>query len=183
MKVYRVSVQGITPLLMHRFPMDGADSPGKRRSGVPDWKEEAERALYRDETGVIYEPATHIESALREAARNFKVSGRRGATYFRLVGSTVTVSPDAIPHDSPDYQIDSRPVVVQKARVVRYRPRFDKWGLAFHIVCHDDQLPGEIVKQVLDYAGLYVGIGDFRPGKGGKFGRFIVTRFEEQTSK
>jgi hypothetical protein len=43
----------------------------------------------------------------------------------------------------------------------------------------DDQLPIEVIKQALDYAGTFVGIGDYRPGKGGKFGKFIVTEFNE----
>jgi len=79
----------------------------------------------------------------------------------------------------PKYEVDARPVVIQKARIVRYRPRFDKWELDFTLRLHDDQLPTEVIKEILDYAGLYVGIGDFRPGKGGKFGKFMVTRFEE----
>ncbi|MDD5095710.1 MAG: hypothetical protein PHV74_15250 [Dehalococcoidia bacterium] len=179
MKTYQVSIQGVTPLLMHRFPMDKADSKSKKRTGVPDWKEEALNSLYTDEQGRIYEPSDHIEGSLKEAARQFKITGKRSATYAKLIGSTVAVSPAAIPHKITDYVVDSRPVVVQRARVIRYRPRFDKWEIDFEIRSMDDQLDKEVLKQILDYAGSYVGIGDFRPGRGGKFGKFIVTRFVE----
>ena len=178
MKTIRVSIKGNSPLLMHRFPMDGADAPGKKRTGVPDYQMEGERALYKDEKGTIYQPSSHIEGALKEAAKSFKIAGKRGATYSKLVASTIQVMPDAIPHKLTDYHIDARPVVIQRARIVRYRPMFDEWELDFNIQIPDDQLPIDIVKQILDQAGLYVGIGDYRPGKGGKYGKFMVTQFK-----
>lgn len=181
MKQVKVSIKGITPLLMHRFASEKKGDlagPGKRRSGVPDWEKEGEIAAYRDDKGKLYQPATHIECAMKEAAKNFKVSGKRGATYSKLVASTLSVVPDAIPHKIQDYEIDSRPVVVQRARVTRYRPILKDWELDFILELPDDQLQVEVVKEILDYAGLYVGIGDFRPGKGGKFGKFMVTEFK-----
>ena len=178
MDTYNVSIEGISSLLMHRFPIDGADDKSKKRTGTPDWKAEAIKALYTDEDNVIYQPAEHIESCLREAAKQFKISGKRGATYSKLVGSTIEVRPSAIPHKYIEYEIDARPVVVQRARIIRYRPRFDKWALDFEIVALDDQLDKSVIKEILDYAGIYVGIGDFRPGRGGKYGKFMVTKFE-----
>ena len=56
---------------------------------------------------------------------------------------------------------------------------FKDWELSFEILIGDDQIPIEVIKLALDHAGQYVGIGDFRPGKGGKFGKFIVTEFKE----
>ncbi len=168
---------------MHRFPMAGADEPSKKRTGVPNWEAEAETSLYKDEKGVIYEPASHIEGSLQNAAKNFKIAGRRGATYSKLIGSTVEVWPDAIPHKITEHVTDSRPVVVQKARIIRYRPRFDEWELDFLLQLSDDQLPIQTMKEILDYAGLYVGIGDYRPQRGGKFGKFMVTKFNELKEK
>jgi hypothetical protein len=71
--------------------------------------------------------------------------------------------------------IDRRAVVVQRARIMRERPRFDNWGLSFVIETLDEQLPVSAIKEILDYAGK-VGLGDYRP----RFGRFIVTEFKEE---
>lgn len=180
MKTIKVTIKGITPLLMHRFPMAGADDTSKKRTGVPDWKLEAETALYKDADGNIYEPASHIEGALKVASKTLKIPGRRGATYSKLVGSALSINPDAILHKKAKYEIDSRPVVIQRARVVRYRPIFKEWELSFEIMIADEQLPPEVVKLALEHAGQYVGIGDFRPGRGGKYGKFMVTEFKEQ---
>jgi len=177
MKTVNVKIEGISPLLQHRFPTAGADEPSKKRTGVPDYKAEAELSLYKD-SGQIYQPSSHIEGALANAAKSFKISGKRGATYRKLVASTIEVWPDAIPHIFQEYMIDERPVVIQKARVIRYRPRFDKWALEFELRLLDDQLSPATVKEILDHAGLYVGIGDWRPDKAGKFGKFMVTKYE-----
>ena len=179
MKSISATIKGITPLLMHRFPMAGAEDKSKVRTGIPEWKDEAETALYKDEEGRIYQPASHIEGTLKEASKSFKIPGKNRATYSKLVGSALSVNPDAIPHKITKYEIDARPVVVQRSRIVRYRPIFKTWELSFEIIISDDQLPIEVVKQALDHAGQYCGLGDFRPGKGGKFGKFIVTEFKE----
>lgn len=176
MKIFQVTIEGTSPLLQHRFA--GAGENVIKRTGVPDYEAEVELALYRDDDG-IYEPASHIEASLRRAAANFKMPGKRGRSYKMLIASSIEVWPDAIPHKITDWKTDARPVVVQRARVIRYRPRFDQWALDFEIRATDDELPKDVLNQVLTYAGQYVGIGDWRPEKMGKYGKFIVTRFEE----
>lgn len=182
MRSIDVTIEGITPLLMHRFAQDGADDPGRKRTGVPDWKLEADKAKYTDEKGQLYQPSEHLERAMAIAASQFKVQGKRGATYSKLVGSTIEVHPFTIPHKHQQFEVDARPVVVQRARIIRYRPRLDTWGLDFELRLLDDQLPLDVIKQVLDHAGIYVGIGDYRPDKKGKYGKFMVTKFEELKS-
>jgi hypothetical protein len=76
--------------------------------------------------------------------------------------------------DKPLY-LDIRPVVVNRARVTRIRPAFKPgWKLSFVTNILDDELPANMVHDILALAGKAVGIGDYRP----KFGRFMVTHFE-----
>ena len=179
MKQIHVTIEGQSPLLQHRFAVDGQDEPSKVRSGVPEWKAEGEKALYRDEAGTIYQPSEHLERAFAEAGKQFKIQGKRGATWSKVLSSTLEIQPYAIPHQITDYEIDARAAVIQRARIIRYRPRFDKWRLTFDILIMDEQVPVTVVRQVVDYAGMYVGIGDFRPGKSGKFGKFSVVEWRE----
>ncbi|UCD07260.1 MAG: hypothetical protein JSW41_05560 [Candidatus Aenigmatarchaeota archaeon] len=174
-----VEIEGIRPLLQHRFPDVGeAEKKSKKKTGSIDYSLEAEKSAYRDEKGNLYQPSTHIEGALVKGAVNFQITGKGKKTYKDLVKATVFVEPEAIPHEIQDYEIDSRPVVIQRARVVRYRPRLDEWKLKFKIQVRDDQLPKEVLKEILEYAGNNVGIGDYRP----RFGTFMVTSFKEVTS-
>lgn len=78
-----------------------------------------------------------------------------------------------------DFEVDSRPVTIPatKGRIMRHRPRFDQWGAAFEMQINDDLLSVDMAHQLLNEAGLSIGIGDFRPEKRGPFGTFRVTKF------
>lgn len=181
-------VRGTAPLMQHRYPMpefSTMSKGGKKVSGSIDYTTEWKQYFYAVD-GQVVQPATHFEGALIKAASAFKVQGKRGMTYKDLFKSAVFVTPENIPHgievpaeldpdaDKPLY-LDVRPVVVQRARVVRIRPCFKAgWELEFEIECLDDQIAPELIQDVLTHAGKVVGIGDYRP----RFGRFNVTGFE-----
>ena len=190
--MYTVSVRikGIAPLMQHRFPMpDLADlsKGGKKSTGSKDYTQEWLDYFYADGDGQIYQPSSHIEGALVKAAVNFKVAGKRGKSYKDLVVANVIVDPERIPHegftvpeeltpdaDQPLY-LDVRPVIIQRARVVRIRPTFKAgWELAFEMQVMDDEIQPDLLQDILALAGKTVGIGDYRP----KFGRFNVVSYE-----
>lgn len=191
MYTVNVSVQGIAPLMQHRYPLpEFADlsKGGNKKTGEKDYSQEWREYLYATPEGDIYQPATHFDGAMVKAAAGYKIQGARGKTYKDLFKGNVFVSPDVILHgvkspenldadaDKPLY-LDVRPVVVQRARVVRIRPCFKPgWELNFEISVLDDQVPANVVNEVLTLAGRTVGVGDFRP----RFGRFMVTKFEVQ---
>ena len=190
MYTINVKVRGVAPLLQHRFPVPDLADMGKGatvRTGAQDYTEEWREYFYATSDGMIYQPAVHFEGAMIKSAVGFKITGKRGKTYKDLFSASVFVAPDQIPHgvavpdtldtdaDKPLY-LDVRPVVVNRARVVRIRPAFKAgWELSFSIECIDDQIAPELLLDVLTYAGRCVGIGDYRP----KFGRFQVTLFEK----
>ena len=53
---------------------------------------------------------------------------------------------------------------IGQAKHVRVRPRFDKWSIEGTIVVWDDQITEGALREILDYAGRYKGLGDWRPG-------------------
>lgn len=75
--------------------------------------------------------------------------------------------------NNPDY-VDVRGVKVSTSRIMRYRPKFPVWSLNVSILFDDLVLTGEQIKNCMEIAGKYVGMGDYRPEKSGTFGRFIV---------
>ena len=172
----KVRIEGVSPLLQHRFPdsENVKDIKSRKVSGSRDYGDMCEKALYRLEDGTIFQPSEHIWSSLVKAAVNFKIAGRGKKTYKDLVKSAVFVAPDCIVHEIQDWVIDRRSVVIQRSRIMRERPRFDKWAISFNIRVIDTQLASDELKRLLDYAGTNVGIGDYRP----RYGRFMVTKFE-----
>jgi hypothetical protein len=71
-------------------------------------------------------------------------------------------------------------VTVQKNAVVRNRAEFNDWEITFPI---EFSIVGKMTPEQLvnlfNVAGNCIGIGDWRPQKGGIFGRFIVTAIQE----
>lgn len=190
--MYTVSttIKGIAPLMQHRFPMPdlgNLSKGGNKSTGAKDYTREWCEYFYAEANGQIYQPSSHIEGALIKAAVGFKVTGKRGKTYKDLFSANVFIDPLNIPHegfvvpdeldadaDKPLY-LDVRPVVVQRARIVRIRPAFSPgWKLSFEIQVADDEIQPGLLQDVLSLAGKTVGIGDYRP----RFGRFNVVGYE-----
>jgi hypothetical protein len=193
MKTFNVRIQGTTALLQHRFgeAAEGDAQEATRRvlvtRGTP--REEAEKVVYRQPDGKgFYVPGSWIAGMLREAGSNHKIKGSRKSAKF-VVPAAVLVTEEAIPvlngdGKTPiaDFEVDSRPVTIPatKGRVMRHRPRFDAWGLKLTIRVNETLLPPDFVHKLLVEGGQQVGIGDYRPARGGPFGTFIVTLWEEQ---
>jgi hypothetical protein len=177
LKIIECEIKGVAPLLQHRFPEEAEDKKSTKRTGRIDYSQEVEKALFKNKNGVIYEPSSHIEGALRKAAVAFRIPGQSRKTYKDLVLRSIVVVPDEIPLEPQEYDVDKRSVKIQRARVFRYRPRWDEWSLEFNIHMLDDQFDSDVLKEILEYAGVAHGIGDYRP----KFGRFEVVKFEPQS--
>lgn len=182
MKTIEVRIEGISPLLQHRFAVEDHDAKSKKQSATSG-DADIKKSLYQLPDGTVYQPAEHLMGALKTAGPSFQIPGRRKVTYKNVVsGGYLIIEPFAIPHLNPKWEIDSRPVVVPatKGRVLRKRPCFREWALSFKFIVDEMEIPVAVLKEMLDLAGRNVGIGDFRPAKGGSFGRFQVTRFEVQ---
>ena len=180
MKKYNVEITGITPLLMNKPEAYGFDEQFVEKKASSDWEKEALKKLYINADETIFQPATHIEASLIEAGKKIKVKGQGKATYSKLFGSMLSIEELEIEHKIQDYEINKCLVVIPstKGRIMRYRPMFKKWVLNFNILA-EDELPSEAILQALEISGKYVGIGDWRPQKKGKFGKYQVTHFKE----
>lgn len=174
METITVEIKGLSPLLMHAFPMVPIEAIEKK---TPE--QQAELAAYRDpNTKGLYVPAVALQRCLINGATYSKGKGRgslqKNAAACLLIGPTERL---ALGVDT--YVIDARPIVVPatKGRVMRYRPRLDAWGLTFTIDFDENLLTESQVRRIVDDSGSRVGLLDFRPERKGPFGRFIVTRW------
>lgn len=168
----KVTIKGTAPLLQNRFPdEEHPENELKKKKKVYRDVEEADTRLYKEGNKIV-QPARHFEACMIKSAGAFKFEGKK--TYKDAFKGGIFVNPVNIPHKHQKYAIDRQPVVINRSRIMRARPRFDKWELSFEIDVIDDRISPEVVKEVLEYAGLYVGIGDLRP----RYGRFEVINFK-----
>lgn len=168
-KLINCKIKGISPLLMHAFPLVPIEAFEKK---TPE--EQAEYSAYKDPLGNYYVPGVNIQRCLIAAAAYSKGKGR--ASLQKQAAACLMVNPEHVLLNQKTYEIDIRPVVIPatKGRVLRYRPRFDNWELTFEIEYDDNMLTEIEIRRIVDDAGLKVGLLDFRPACKGPYGRFIV---------
>jgi len=176
----RCKVVGIRDYLQHRMPVEPelikelsqiSKILSKDPSNEESFTREAEIYVYKNDNG-LYIPSVHIKSAMIKAASNFRIGGKGKKTYKDFVKGFVLVDPEEILIEPQEYVLDRRWERVQRARVLRTRPKFVKgWKAEFDLITLDKTaLPLSVLKDILKYAGRYVGIGDRRP----EFGLFEV---------
>jgi hypothetical protein len=169
------------PVLQNELLLD--DLSGKKKAGsLYNPEEEAEKRTIRNSEGLLCQKAIHLEKALVKSATQFKMKGRK--TYKEPFQAGVFVSsvnggdPFLIPHSVQEYDIDSQAVCVSRARIIRHRPLIPAGSeLEFQIEIRDDRIEPVLVQDILEDAGKYGGIGDYRP----RYGLFDLVEFEVLT--
>ena len=170
------TIEGITPLLMNRFRDASIEGKGIKKGEAKEI--EAESKLYTT-AGKPYIPSVYLWRALIDAGKRLQVRGQKKATYSKIVGSVVEINPDAIEIKGKwdEYRVSAvNPMT--KGRMMVNRPKFDKWSCTFEIHVNGDDISKETLNDLLVDAGQKTGIGDWRPEKKGKFGKFMVTKFQ-----
>jgi len=189
MKTFNVAVKGICPLLQARHPDPDEEAKIAQRKGSKSTKiktkaltddEQFDMHAYRTSKKKFYQPSEMFEAAMTRAAVNFKMEGKK--SYKDVIKGGLIVEPIEIVHANQKFEMDARwgknPSTGGAVWVVR--PRVDDWEMNFSIkLLQDERVSADVLKDILIYAGLYVGIGSWRP----KFGQFEVTKFQEVKEK
>lgn len=184
MKTYNITIEGISPLLMNRpsqLDIGDKSKTAKRETQTPE--EIAKVKIYKDANEKIYIPATWFQGCIIEAGKQKKMLGKGSAkaTYSKIVGSSVEINPFEILLNEK-WKVFSILAVnpTTRGKNVLHRPQFDKWKVSFEVTFEEEQIEVSVMKEIFDIAGLRVGVGDWRPAKKGRFGKFQVTSWEEK---
>jgi len=181
MKTYKVTITGISPLLMNRPSALIGDISKEKTQKDETPEEHASKKLYLTKDGKLYQPETHIKGSLVEAGKDQKVVGKGKSTYSKIVGYAVEVNPFEIVHKKQSWKPYSVLAVnpSTRGRNLLHRPMLKDWELDFEVTFDEEQIPASILKECFERAGKFVGIGDWRPAKKGRFGKFQVTSWKE----
>jgi len=188
MKSVSVTIEGVAALLINRFKDESevqaaagnVAKKGKKDYGTP--RQQAEKTAYYDEeTKKLWVPSTWITGSIATVASDYKLKNSKKSVKSVSGGAIIPYEEKIYFKEGftlADVEIDSRPCVVQRARIMRHRSKLEFWTLEFNLMIDDSILPLETVKELLDDAGKRAGLGDYRPPKGGQFGRYTVTKWE-----
>lgn len=177
MRVCTVEITGQAPYSASRA--HGAEKLPKETADAYEDRTWREKAHVEKDNVVI--PPMAFKIGLDRAAKMLgrQIPGKGKATYTKffesgvIVVNPVPIAPkDAIRCERIHANADG--VRGSGKRVWRSFPRIDEWSgsVEFHIIA--DEITKDIFEEAVRYAGMAVGVGRFRPERGGYFGRFSV---------
>lgn len=179
LKLHKFKITGISPLLMNN-PQSLQPGPKGPNKKIFDAKEDAEKSAYKDKNGNYVFPTLGFRNGLLYAMGGIKFGKRTGRS---LVASSVFVPEDGeyVTLIDPDtgkpvktHEIDSRPAVVQKARIIRSRAKILRWACILGLLVDEDMIPDPqaFLPEHITVAGTIAGVGDYRVQCMGWFGRY-----------
>ena len=180
----RVHLLGTTPMIMHKFshkawhellfPQEEKNKAAKASTLKHDPLQEFRQCCYtnRDasEPTLLHYPAGAFSKAIASAALD--IPGAKKAQILRLVSITSTqVNVHGIPMLGMDMV---RSGGMDRVPDVRTRAYFPEWTCDLEIEFATSLIGSNQIINLLAAAGVIVGLGDYRPQKGGQFGKFVV---------
>ncbi len=151
-------------------------------------------------------PSDNLMTMLREGGAKVPVPGKSSLTYKRQSQSGIVVDQVLWPiataigpvaweplaalqaldeYDAHEtavrafgFELFAKTAKVGQSKHVRVRPRFDHWTAEGTITVLDETITSSVLISILNAAGNYCGIGDWRPStpsKPGSWGRFVPT--------
>ena len=186
MKNLLVTWKGATPLIMHSCQCVNPLHPisiemkkytSKRKKTEEDLMKIADLeweagAYWKDGLG-LYIPAENVEATIINGAK----ANRKGSDIEKYCDVTDLYIPFEYGENltkeeliaSYEYR-DTRVMTVMRSKILRTRPRFDKWEITFNFRYDEEKIDLATITQAMEYAGAYVGLCDSRP----KYGKFVV---------
>jgi len=183
--------EGMSSLLMNRATEEALGGGKKTRTNtigeVEDPRTVAGKAVYRLlGSQQLAVPGAAFSRLVREAGGSHKAKGSRKSLKY-IVPAAVLVLDDLCglflrDRKTPvvDFEVDSRPVTIPatKGRVMRHRARANEWTVPVRVRINEQIMAEATVRQLFAEGGQQIGIGDFRPEKGGPFGTWDIVSWE-----
>jgi hypothetical protein len=191
--IIRLRVEGVGQgLLMHNPAGMAAastdDKPQRAGKKIPKPQDEALASLYVLPGGnQLYGAADWFREASLIAAKDFKDITRRGnATMVQRITASMFLSELYFPlenvttgkpitNDPADWEMWLKRVVIQRQGIVRARGLIHDWACTVEFEYDTEAIDPLMVANIVHAAGKFPGVGDYRPGTKGPFGRFRVT--------
>ena len=178
----KMRIVGISPLIQHQWGEKALEMMRDKHAGkktknrdVRDPHAEGMAAMYVTDDGVPGVPAMAIKTAIITAAH--KDIGVEKTLVRKSLFIVTSDSKRILPMDCDEPEIKEDTVRVgQGSADLRYRPYFHRWAVDIVWEIDAELLQINDLLNLIDRAGFGVGIGEWRPEKGGEYGRFQVDR-------
>lgn len=146
------------------------------------WRER----MHQTKDGHVFIPAMAFKNCITEAAQflSMKVPGKRNATYTKHFVAGVSVNQN-LALDVLAADVEGERLFVPSdgkrgsgSRVWRRFPKIEQWEGVVPFAIYDGTISEEAFLKHMKAAGVFIGIGRFRPRNNGFYGRFEVLGVE-----
>lgn len=181
-KTYKIEIEGIVPILLNKYDHD----LNKEKTAVPkgkkeDWEEENwQRKAYYNNNDEIILPDTYIMGSIRSIANESgiqasKKGGKAKALSKAFIDGSLILDFSPVIGNKEDLVPFKTNVKIAQSTIMSTRPKLDNWVAVFDIIDLNEVFLMEEIKALIEYAGKFKGVGDWRP----KFGRYKLNKIEE----
>lgn len=185
MRICEIDIKGVTPYSQSRA-VDTDEHPKLPKEGPGDydlrmWREKATC----DENGQVMIPAMALKMSVDEAIKRLAIGipGRGKSTYSKFfVAGQICEGDVPLGIQKKDLEAiviwaNADGVRGSGKRVKRKFPFIRTWSGTARFAILDEVIPSDVFERAITEAGRLVGIGRFRPEKGGFNGRFTCEQF------
>lgn len=168
-------IEGLAPLLMHN-PRPRRGNGGANPRTPEEW---AETHAYRDPNGLLCLPSVMFRASLLDA------SDREAPSDPSFSRSVFPADEHVVLRDPEDggalrrYRVHKSRVRDAGRSVPRSRPKVPRWSCVLRLKIDTGRVDPERVEGLLNVAGTESGVGDYRPQKGGTYGRYVAVLLPE----
>ncbi len=183
-KTIQIPIESTAPMLMHRFAekqrkqiMDKQTKKGKVGRAERDIDQEVNDCIHwiDRENKEIGFPIGGFKKALIRGCKNSGGNLVDARSSFNIIPDEENKNLVAINYDRWEVQEDFVRLNGKTADI-RYRPCFTSWKAVLTIQYDADMISAEQLAVWVEKAGFGMGIGDWRPEKGGQCGTFTITK-------
>jgi len=165
-------------------PIQSKKSPNESHEDFDEriWRER----LHVTENGYIFIPAMALKNSIASAGKwlGKSIPGKGKSTYAKRIEAGVMVIEDIILNVKADtikcekLFVPSDGVRGSGKRVFKHFPFIPSWEGQVVFTILDDIITKDVFREHLEQAGMFIGIGRFRPQSNGTYGRFMIEDFK-----
>lgn len=183
-----VSIKGAAPLSQSRkHDVEKLDGESHEDYDKRTWREKCNY----DSKGEVFVPAMAFKQATDIAAKRLSIpdpDNKRASLTKYFVSDVIcenNLSIGVQKDEMPSIRINANSDGIRGSgkRVPRILPQVQDWAGKTSFLIMEEKIKPEIFEKVLKAAGQSVGVGQFRPEKGGLNGRFEVSNIKIEKIK
>jgi hypothetical protein len=177
-----VTLQSMSPYTQSR----NYEEPFLEGESKGDYDKRNWRKHLHTKEGIVYIPARAIQMALADGAKYSKkqIPGQGKATWTAKFASGIAIFEDislSIHENDVDFidiYANADGIRGSGKRVMRRFPIIPSWKSTFEVQILDEIITKDVFEEIFEIAGLYIGIGQYRPQNTGTSGRFKLIELE-----